>query len=53
MVVVHAANIQDREGAKLVLGDELLIRPAGALGPETAYQLMSFGMRNGSFTGKN
>lgn len=36
----------------LSLGDELLIRPAGALEPETAYKIMSYGMRNGSFTGK-
>lgn len=36
----------------LSLGDELLIRPQGALEAETAYKIMSYGMRNGSFTGK-
>jgi hypothetical protein len=36
----------------LGLGDALLIDPAQALAPEIAYQILSYGMREGSFTGK-
>ena len=36
----------------LNLGDQLLIHPEKALDPEIAYQIMSYGMRKGSFTGK-
>src|SRR5262249_35346716 len=35
----------------LNLGDEVLIHPERALEPSIAYRIMSFGMRNGSFTG--
>jgi len=35
----------------LNLGDDLLIHPQRALEPSIAYRIMSFGMRNGSFTG--
>jgi putative chitinase len=35
----------------LNLGDDLLIHPQWALEPSIAYRIMSFGMRNGSFTG--
>ena len=35
----------------LNLGDQLLIHPEQALHPPIAYDIMSFGMRNGSFTG--
>jgi putative chitinase len=34
------------------LGNRLLYEPQLALDPEVAYQIMSLGMRNGSFTGK-
>ena len=37
---------------KLGMGTLLLLHPEHALEPQTAYQIMSFGMRNGSFTGK-
>lgn len=36
----------------LKLGDDLVIHPEKALAPVTAYSIMSYGMRNGSFTGK-
>src|SRR5262249_13535248 len=42
----------DRMSKNLGLSDSLLIHPAGALEAETAYKIMSYGMRNGSFTGK-
>ena len=35
----------------LNLGDDLLTHPQRALEPSIAYRIMSFGMRNGSFTG--
>lgn len=35
----------------LNLGDAVLIHPEQALEPSVAYRIMSFGMRNGSFTG--
>jgi hypothetical protein len=37
-------------GKNLGLGDELLIHPEKALEPETSYKVMSYGMRNGSFS---
>jgi len=37
---------------KLGMGTLLLLHPEHALEPQTAYQIMSFGMRNGSFTSK-
>ena len=36
----------------LGLADELLIHPQRALDPDIAYQIMSWGMRHGAFTGK-
>jgi hypothetical protein len=39
-------------GHDIGAGDELLIRPELALVPETAYRIMSYGMRKGAFTGK-
>jgi putative chitinase len=36
----------------LNLGDEVLIHPGRALEPAIAYRIMSYGMRQGSFTGK-
>jgi len=42
----------EKMGDALDLGDELLIHPEKALEPETAYAIMSYGMRHGSFTGK-
>jgi putative chitinase len=37
-------------GQALGLGDDLLINPDNALVPQTAYSILSFGMRNGSFS---
>ena len=42
------ANMSEKVG----MGTLLLLHPEHALEPQTAYQIMSFGMRNGSFTGK-
>ena len=39
-------------GAGLGLGNTLLLHPEHALEPRTAYEIMSYGMRNGSFTRK-
>src|ERR1041384_6215218 len=39
-------------GAALNLGTQLLTNPALALDPAIAYQIMSYGMLNGTFTGK-
>jgi putative chitinase len=39
-------------GAALGLGTQLLTNPALALDPAIAYSIMSYGMRNGTFTGK-
>lgn len=39
-------------GAKLGLGNLLVLHPEHALEPVTAFKIMSFGMRHGSFTGK-
>jgi hypothetical protein len=39
-------------GEALNLGDALLIDPAKVLDPVVAYDIMSYGMRHGSFTGK-
>ena len=35
----------------LNLGDQILVHPERALEPSIAYRILSFGMRNGSFTG--
>ncbi|HKP11216.1 MAG TPA: hypothetical protein VJZ91_03870 [Blastocatellia bacterium] len=42
----------DKMSKNLDLSDQLLIKPALALDPPTAYEIMSYGMRKGSFTGK-
>ncbi|MBI4704431.1 MAG: peptidoglycan-binding protein [Deltaproteobacteria bacterium] len=42
----------DKMSRALGLGDELVIRPERVMEPEIAYRIMSYGMRNGSFTGK-
>jgi putative chitinase len=39
-------------GLKLGLGDRLMIHPDLALAKDFAYAIMSYGMRNGTFTGK-
>jgi peptidoglycan hydrolase-like protein with peptidoglycan-binding domain len=39
-------------GKQLGLGDALLLHPEKALERDTAYAIMSYGMRNGSFTAK-
>jgi hypothetical protein len=39
-------------GGDLGLGNQLVIEPERALEHDTAYRIMSFGMRNGRFTGK-
>jgi hypothetical protein len=39
-------------GTALGLGDALVTRPELALQPDIAYRILSYGMRNGSFTGK-
>jgi hypothetical protein len=44
-------NYQDI-GHAIGLGNRLMIQPELALEPATAYRIMSYGMRNGSFTGK-
>ncbi|HLQ52492.1 MAG TPA: hypothetical protein VK129_13395 [Terriglobales bacterium] len=36
----------------LGMNNDLLFHPEHALEPQTSYKIMSFGMRNGSFTGK-
>lgn len=38
-------------GQKIGLGNQLEIHPEKTLDPQTAYRIMSFGMRHGSFTG--
>jgi putative chitinase len=38
--------------AALGMGDALVIHPEQVLQPDIAYKIMSYGMRNGSFTGK-
>ena len=42
----------DTMSKALGLGDDLLIHPARVMEPEIAYNIMSYGMRKGSFTGK-
>ncbi len=43
----------DKMGKALGLGNGLVLHPDHALEPATAYAIMSYGMRNGSFTGKS
>lgn len=42
----------DNLGRALGLGNGLVLHPEHALEPQTAYRIMSYGMRQGSFTGK-
>ncbi len=42
----------DKIGQALGLGNGLVLHPEHALEPATAYRIMSYGMRHGSFTGK-
>ncbi len=42
----------DKMGQALGLGNGLVLHPEQALDPATAYSIMSYGMRHGSFTGK-
>jgi putative chitinase len=51
--ITGRANYQNL-GAKLGLtgDDDLVLRPDNALHPGIAYRILSYGMRNGSFTGK-
>ncbi len=39
--------------AELGMDDTLLIHPEQVLDPDIAYKIMSYGMRNGSFTGRS
>ena len=41
-----------RVGQAIGMGDDLMIDPDLALQPETAYKIMSYGMRAGAFTGR-
>ena len=41
----------DTMGRNLGMGNGLVLHPEHALEPGTAYQIMSYGMRHGSFTG--
>ncbi len=43
----------DKMSKALDLGNGLVLHPEHALEPQTAYRIMSYGMRQGSFTGKN
>jgi hypothetical protein len=45
-------NNYQKLGHALGLGDDLMYHPEKALSPDLAYQIMSYGMRTGSFTGK-
>lgn len=40
-------------GDALGMGQDLALHPEKALDPEIAYRIMSYGMRNGTFTGKS
>ena len=42
----------DKMSRALDLGNGLVLHPEHALEPQTAYRIMSYGMRQGSFTGK-
>jgi len=42
----------DKVGRALGMGNALLLHPEHALEPTTAYQVMSYGMQSGIFTGK-
>lgn len=42
----------DKVGQAIGLGNSLVLHPEHALEPQTAYTIMSYGMRTGIFTGK-
>jgi len=42
----------DKVGRSLGMGNSLVLHPEHALEPRTAYNILSFGMRTGLFTGK-
>ncbi len=42
----------DKLGQAIGLGNMLVLHPEHALEPQTAYRIMSYGMRTGAFTGK-
>jgi hypothetical protein len=42
----------EKLGNALGMGDALVVRPELALQPDIAYRILSYGMRNGSFTGR-
>jgi hypothetical protein len=47
------ANYRSMSTALALTGDEdLILHPDHALHPDVAYKIMSYGMRNGTFTGK-
>jgi predicted chitinase len=51
-VQITGRNNYKKLGAKLLLGDQLVENPELALKPDIAYRIMSYGMRNGTFTGR-
>ena len=51
--ITGRANYQKMTERLALTGDEdLVLHPDSALHPDIAYRIMSYGMRNGSFTGK-
>jgi hypothetical protein len=51
--ITGRANYQRMSGVLGLTGeDDLIVHPDHALNPDIAYRIMSYGMRNGSFTGK-
>lgn len=51
-VQITGRNNYGSPGKALLLGGQLLENPELALKPEIAYQIMSYGMRRGAFTGR-
>ncbi|HEX8650655.1 MAG TPA: hypothetical protein VF708_07425 [Pyrinomonadaceae bacterium] len=51
--ITGRANYQRMSGVLGLTGeDDLIVHPDHALNPDIAYRIMSYGMRNGSFTSK-
>jgi putative chitinase len=51
--ITGRANYKKLDGALGLSGeDDLVVHPDHALHPDIAYRIMSYGMRNGTFTGK-
>jgi len=51
--ITGRANYQKMSSVLSLTGeDDLILHPEHALHPDVAYRIMSYGMRNGSFTGK-